>query len=62
MVNRHQQRRSYFFDPLVNALGGSLRGRRVLDLGCSAELWSLLALQAGAEFVLGIDGRSMCRT
>ena len=58
MVNRHEQRRSYFFDPLVRALGGSLRGRRVLDLGCNAGLWSLLAVQAGAEFVLGIDGRS----
>ncbi len=59
IVNRHEQRRSYFFEPLVRALGGSLQGRRVLDLGCNAGLWSLLALQAGAEFVLGIDGRKI---
>ncbi len=59
VVNRHEQRRAYFFEPLVRALGGSLHGRRVLDLGCNAGLWSLLALQAGAEFVLGIDGRKM---
>ena len=31
----------------------------MLDLECNAGLWSLLALQAGAEFVLGIDGRKM---
>src|SRR5207244_13180843 len=41
------------------ALGGSLQGRRVLDLECNAGLWSLLALQAGAEFVLGTAGRRM---
>jgi SAM-dependent methyltransferase len=56
-ANRHEQRRRYFFDPLVELCGGSLRGRRVLDLGCNAGFFSLLALEAGADFVLGIDGR-----
>jgi SAM-dependent methyltransferase len=54
-INRHEQRRRYFFDALLNATGGSLAGRRVLDLGCNAGLWSLLAVQAGAELVCGID-------
>jgi tRNA (mo5U34)-methyltransferase len=58
-ANRHEQRRRYFFDPLVEACGGSLEGRRVLDLGCNAGYFSLLALDAGADFVLGVDGREM---
>jgi SAM-dependent methyltransferase len=55
--NRHAQRKGYFFDPLVELCGGSLSGLRVLDLGCNAGYWSLLAIEAGADFVLGIDGR-----
>jgi len=58
VINRDEQRRRYFFDPLVSLTGGSLRGRRVLDLGCNAGYWSLLAAQAGADFVLGVDGRA----
>jgi tRNA (mo5U34)-methyltransferase len=58
-VNRHEQRRRYFFEPLLDLLGGSLRGRRVLDLGCNAGFWSLAAVQAGADFVLGLDARQM---
>jgi SAM-dependent methyltransferase len=57
--NRHQERRRMGFDPLVQALGGSLRGRSVLDLGSNAGFWSLAAIEAGADFVLGIDGRQM---
>ncbi len=58
-VNRHKQRKRYFFNPLVTLCGGSLAGKRVLDLGCSAGYWSLQALKAGADFVLGVDGREM---
>jgi len=58
-INRHAQRKKYFFDPLVTNLGGSLAGKRVLDLGCNAGFWSLCAAQAGCDFVLGIDGRAM---
>jgi SAM-dependent methyltransferase len=54
-VNRTEQRRAYFFERLLQAAGGSLRGRRVLDLGCGAGFWTLAALQAGADFVLGVD-------
>ncbi len=57
MINRHEQRRRYFFAPLLSTLGGSLEGRRVLDLGCNAGFWSLQAIDAGADFVLGVDGR-----
>ena len=56
-INRHEQRGRYFFDALLRVTGGSLRGRRVLDLGCNAGLWSLNAIEAGADFVLGLDIR-----
>lgn len=58
-VNRHAQRKRYFFEPLVQLCGGSLAGKRVLDLGCNAGFWSLAAVDAGADFVLGVDGRQM---
>lgn len=57
LVNRHEQRRRYFFDALLSLYGGSLQGCRVLDLGCSSGFWSLKALEAGADFVLGIDSQ-----
>jgi SAM-dependent methyltransferase len=58
-INRHEQRRRYFFDALLQVSGGSLAGRRVLDLGCNAGYWSLLAVQAGADFLCGIEAREM---
>ncbi|HEV3322988.1 MAG TPA: class I SAM-dependent methyltransferase [Solirubrobacteraceae bacterium] len=58
-VNRHEQRRRYFFDALLQVTGGSLQGRRVLDLGCNAGWWSLQAIEAGADFALGVDIRQM---
>jgi len=58
-ANRHKQRKEYFFTPLVELCGGTLSGKRVLDLGCNAGYWSLAAIEAGADFVLGIDGRQM---
>jgi SAM-dependent methyltransferase len=59
MVNRHRQRKDYFWPPLLGLFGGSLRGKRVLDLGCNAGFWALAAVEAGCDFVLGIDGRDM---
>lgn len=58
-ANRHAQRKEYFFSPLVQVCGGSLSGKRVLDLGCNAGFWSLAAVEAGADFVLGVDARRM---
>jgi SAM-dependent methyltransferase len=56
-VRRQEQRRRYFFDALLGVTGGSLKGRRVLDLGCNAGFFSLQAIEAGADFVLGVDAR-----
>jgi SAM-dependent methyltransferase len=58
-INRHRQRVKYFFDPLVSLLRGTLAGKRVLDLGCNAGFWSLLAVQNGCAHTVGIDGRQM---
>lgn len=58
-VNRHAQRKDYFFRPVVRLLGGTLAGKRVLDLGCNAGYWSLCAVESGCAYVLGIDGRPM---
>ena len=55
-VRRAEQRRRYFFQALLEVAGGTLSGRRVLDLGCNAGYWSLAAIEAGADFVLGVDG------
>lgn len=57
--NRQLQRRRYLLDPLVKLCDGSLKGKRVLDLGCNSGFWSLCAIQEGADFVLGIDARQM---
>ncbi len=54
-ANRTAQQRRYFFEPLLALAGGSLRGRRVLDARCGEGFWSLQALDAGAEAVLGVD-------
>ncbi len=59
VATRHEERKRYFFDPLVRLFGGSLAGKRVLDLGCNAGFWSLCAARAGCDYVLGIDGRRM---
>jgi SAM-dependent methyltransferase len=58
-VHRHAARLPYLLDPLVAACGGSLAGKRVLDLGCNAGFWSLAALRRGADHVLGVDARRM---
>src|SRR5215218_8439157 len=58
-VNRHTQRKKHFFDPIVRLFGGSLEGKRILDLASNAGYWSLASIEAGADYVLGIEGRQM---
>lgn len=53
------KRKKYFFDPIVELCGGSLRGKRVLDLGCNSGFWCLSAIEEEADSVLGIDARQM---
>lgn len=49
----------HVIDPVIAHFGGSLAGKRVLDLGCNAGYFSLKAIEAGCDFVLGVDGRQM---
>jgi SAM-dependent methyltransferase len=58
-VNRHEQRARYFLEPLVEFFGGSLAGKRVLDLGCNAGFWALRVIEADCSYVVGVDGRKM---
>jgi 2-polyprenyl-3-methyl-5-hydroxy-6-metoxy-1,4-benzoquinol methylase len=56
-INRHAQRDKYFFRPVLEYFGGSLRGKRVLDLGCHSGFWTLKALEAGCDQVVAVEGR-----
>jgi 2-polyprenyl-3-methyl-5-hydroxy-6-metoxy-1,4-benzoquinol methylase len=51
------QRFAHFIPPLCAALGGSLAGRRVLDIACNAGFWSIQCALLGAAEVVGFDGR-----
>lgn len=52
---RHRMRRQYLMGPVLKLFGGTLAGRRVLDLGCNEGYFTQAALEAGAAFVLGLD-------
>jgi tRNA (mo5U34)-methyltransferase len=43
------------FPPLLELYGGSLAGKRVLDVACNCGGFSVAAARAGAERVLGFD-------
>ena len=43
------------FPALLNGCGGSLKGKRVLDVACNCGGFSVEAAKRGAEYVLGFD-------
>ena len=51
------QRFAHFMPPLLAAAGGSLTGKRVLDIACNAGFWSIQCALLGAAEVVGFDGR-----
>lgn len=53
---RPLQRFRHFMPYLVHAQGGSLAGKRVLDIACNAGFWSIQCALLGAE-VVGFDAR-----
>src|SRR5262245_45992671 len=53
---RARQRFMHFFPYLVALQGGSLQGKRVLDIACNSGFWSIQCALLGAE-VVGFDGR-----
>lgn len=58
-IVRHYERKKYFIDPVVKLYGGSLAGKRVLDLACNSGFWSLAAIKHGCDYVCGIEGRQI---
>ena len=55
---RPLQRFRHFMPWLLAATGGSLRGKRVLDIACNAGFWSVQCALLGACEVVGFDARS----
>jgi tRNA (mo5U34)-methyltransferase len=51
--------RDFIWPEVLRLCGGSLKGLRVLDVGCNAGFWSLEAYRSGAAYVLGVDPRPM---
>jgi len=51
------QRLSYCIDPLIKFYGGSLKGKKILDIGCNAGFFALKMIEAGCDYIVGIDGR-----
>ncbi|MEA3336826.1 MAG: methyltransferase domain-containing protein [Chloroflexota bacterium] len=56
-ARRQFQRLDHIMPPLLHLCGGSLHGLSVLDVGCNQGFWSMEAARAGADAVLGIEGR-----
>jgi tRNA (mo5U34)-methyltransferase len=46
---------NYAFPPLLDEFGGSLAGKRVLDIACNCGGFSVEAARLGSAYVLGID-------
>ena len=55
-AKRPLQRFRHFMPYLVEACGGSLKGKRVLDIACNSGFWSIQCALLGAE-VVGFDAR-----
>ena len=54
---RPLQRFRHFMPYLVQAAGGTLKGKRVLDIACNSGFWSIQCAFLGAE-VIGFDARA----
>lgn len=53
---RPLQRFRHFMPYVLESQGGSLKGKRVLDIACNSGFWSIQCALLGAE-VIGIDAR-----
>ena len=47
----------HFMPWLLQATGGNLEGKRVLDIGCNSGFWSIQCALLGAREVVGFDAR-----
>lgn len=55
-ARRPLQRFRHFMPYLIEALGGSLQGKRILDIACNSGFWSIQCALLGAD-VVGFDAR-----
>jgi 2-polyprenyl-3-methyl-5-hydroxy-6-metoxy-1,4-benzoquinol methylase len=53
---RPLQRFRHFMPYVVESQGGTLRGKRILDIACNSGFWSIQCALLGAD-VVGFDGR-----
>jgi len=54
---RPRQRFRHFMSWVLDACGGSLAGKRVLDIACNSGFWSMQCALLGAGEVVGFDAR-----
>ncbi len=54
---RPLQRFAHFIPYVVQSQGGTLKGKRILDIACNSGFWSIQCALLGAE-VVGFDARS----
>jgi SAM-dependent methyltransferase len=55
---RPLQRFRHFMPYLVESQGGTLAGKRILDIACNSGFWSIQCALLGAKEVVGIDARA----
>ena len=55
---RPLQRFRHFMPWLLDANGGTLAGKRVLDIACNSGFWSIQCALLGAREVVGFDARA----
>jgi 2-polyprenyl-3-methyl-5-hydroxy-6-metoxy-1,4-benzoquinol methylase len=56
--NRPLQRFRYFMPYILDTQGGSLQGKRILDIACNSGFWSIQCALLGAAEVVGFDART----
>lgn len=54
-IYRMRSATNFFFPPLLKLFGGSLKGLRILDVGCNCGGFSFEASKYGPKKVIGID-------
>jgi 2-polyprenyl-3-methyl-5-hydroxy-6-metoxy-1,4-benzoquinol methylase len=57
LAERPLQRFRHFMPYLLQCHGGTLSGKRVLDIACNSGFWSIQCALAGAKQVVGFDAR-----